>query len=727
MYLDLNRTTEERVDDLLGRMTVEEKVGQMALVSVSRLLGDCAGGRGALSPACLQFVLERHHVGSILSGGGEAPRPNTPRAWAEMTNAIQRHAIERSRLHIPVLYGADAVHGHNNVLGATIFPHNIGLAASWDPDLVEEVAASTARAARATGVHWIYAPAADLARDLRWGRYYETYGEDPLLASRCVSSAVRGLERASSATRVAASVKHFVGYSQPMTGHDRTAAQLPLRYLRDAFLPPFKSGIDSGGATVMINSGSVNGVPVHASRYLLIDVLRQQMGFRGVAVSDWGDIEALYVRYHVASSHREAIRIAVNAGVDMSMVPFETARFTETVLDLVREGRVPIGRIDEAVRRVLTLKFELGLFERPFVDVERADAVVLDADRDLASRAARESLTLLKNDHNLLPLPKDLDSVLIVGAPAASVASQMGGWTVGWQGVPGGEEPPAVTILKGIDRKVSERTSVNYLSTATSHDEIERLTREADVAIAVVGEEPYAESWGDTETAELPPEQSQLIRTLAATQTPVVVVVLAGRPLMLRDISERAGALLMAWLPGTEGGTAVGDALFGDFNPGGRMPVSWPRRIGASPMFYTWLRGNSQNPESEYHPLFPFGHGLSYTTYTYSRLHVDVSPDGGDALTAIVDVTNAGTVSGTAVVPLYVHQEVSSVLVPDRRLIDFARVELGPGERRTVTLSIPISRLAVIPGDIVGLEDPVVEPGVYRFMVESEHADVTIR
>lgn len=723
LYLDAHQSVAARVNDLLGRMSLADKVGQMTLISVSRLRGNCQGTPGPLNPICLRRVLSDARVGAILSGGGEAPLPNTPRSWAEMTNAIQRYALHHAHLSIPVLYGADAVHGHNNVLGVTIFPHNIGMAATWDPGLVEQEEAATAATVRATGVHWTFAPVSDIARDFRWGRYYETFGEDPYLASTFVTAAVAGFQGKHGVSGVAATAKHFVGYSQPLTGHDRTPAWIPLRALRESFLPPFRGAVNAGVDTVMANSGSVNGVPVHASHYLLTTVLRGQLRFQGVVVTDWGDIEALHTRYHVAADSSDAIRQAILAGVDMSMVPYDAAGFTSDLAALVRAGRVPMARIDEAVRRILTLKMKLGLFTRPYVDARAADRVALGTDRPLARRAADESMVLLKNAGSVLPLGPTTRSILVVGSVARSVADQMGGWTLGWQGIAGLGTPPATTILQGIERAAPRGVAVRYVSGADPR-QAATGARKAGVVVIAVGEQPYAEGQGDTETATLPSAQQKLFAAVRSSGTPVVTVIVAGRPLILSGVAGGSRALLMAWLPGTAGGEAVADVLFGRYDPSGRLAVTWPRSVGAGPLVYTELPGTNAGPNSGYHPQFPFGYGLSYTTYADGHLRVRVAGKG--RLTVTLDVRDSGTRDGTDIIQVYVHADNSPVLVPARTLAAFARVSLRAGETRAVTLTIPLSRLAVIPGDILGTAPPVVEPGSYTFTVGTLSTTATI-
>lgn len=709
-----------RADALLARMTLAEKVGQMTLISVSALRGNCLGGQIApLQPSCLQAELAGAHVGAVLSGGGEAPPDNTPAGWARMTNAVQRYAMAHSRLHIPILYGVDAVHGHNNVLGATIFPHNIGLAATWDPTLAHDVAAAAASDVRATGIHWVYAPVSDVARDIRWGRYYETFGEDPYLDSQMAAATVRGFQGNNFSSGVSATAKHYVGYSGPQRGLDRTNADIPLRTLQQVYLPPFAADVRAGVGTVMANSGAVNGIPVHASHYLLTDTLKGRLGFKGFVVTDWQDIESLYDRYHLATSYDDAIRLAINAGVDMSMVPDNGVDFAHRVIALVHAGKIPQSRIDDAVRRILTLKYRLGLFAHPEVNAALADAAVLGAHRTLARRAADESVVLLKNDGGLLPL-HGVHSLLVAGEAATNVAEQMGGWTIGWQGVPAGVSPPAVTILAGI-RAAAGRAAV---IAETAPVKAAAAARHAGAAVVVVGEKPGAEGLADTETAALPADQVAVAQAVEGTGVPTVLVILSGRPLMISPLIRRARAVLMAWLPGTEGGDAVADVLFGKVNPSGRLPVTWPRRIGQVPLTYMQLPNTSADPDAEYHPLFPFGAGLSYSLYTTNGLQASLH---GRDVTVSIGVGNAGPMAGDDVVPIYGRADAAPVLVPDKLLIGFIRVHLAAGQTRTVTRRLSLQPLAVVTGDVGGSGPPVVVPGPYTIMAGSEQIGVTVR
>jgi beta-glucosidase len=718
VYLRPDAPVAARVQDLLRRMTVEEKVGQLEQIAVTRLQGaDCTWSGGALNETCLRQVLHDDAAGSILSGGGMAPQSNRPRDWAVMTNTIQRYAIEHSRLHLPIVYGADAVHGHNNVLGATIFPHQIGFGASWDPALATSAARSTQRAVTATGVSWDFAPVADLARDQRWGRYYETYAEDPVLDGALAAGTVTGLQDGG---RLAATVKHYAGYSEPTNGHDRVPADLSPRYLQDTILPPYKAAVDAGALTVMANSGAVNGIPVTSSHYLLTDVLRGQWHFGGVVVSDWNDVRSLQTAYHLAADYPGAIAIAVNAGIDLAMLPPDDRDFHASALAAVNRGLISRGRLDEAVGRVLALKFKLGLFEHPYVDPDKADAAVLGTDRGLARLAATESMVLLRNQNGVLPLGVGTHRLVVTGPNADSIPNQTGGWTIGWQGIPGGVTVPGTTVVQGLTAGAPAGATVSY---APDPADAVNQARTADAVVVVVGEKPGAEGLADSPRPELAPDQQALVSSLQATGKPVIVVVIAGRPLVLGSAGGTAG-LLMAWLPGTEGGNAVADVLYGKANPSGRLPVSWPKNLGNEPEYYQQLPGTNGGPDSGYSPAYPFGAGLSYTSYAFSGLGATVRRDTVDVT---VTVANTGSRAGDLVAPVYASQPVSAVLVPPKRLVAFTRVTLAAGQQRTVHLTFPVSRLALTPGDVNGAGTPRVAPGTYQLStVDSVTATLTV-
>jgi beta-glucosidase len=753
---------ENRVADLLDRMTLREKVGQMDQIVVGKLRdktapanGDCNGGNAdPLQPACLQMVLIQNQTGSILSGGTDNPADNTGHGWALQYNTIQQYAIQHSRLHIPIIYGVDAVHGFGHPYQATLFPQSIGMGATWDVGLAEAAGSATRQQLVATGGNWDFAPVQDPARDTRWGRYYETWSEQPLLAAAIGGANVRGMQGArSDSLQVAATVKHFAGYSESINGHDRVEAQLPIRYLQDTFLPSYAGAIDAGAATVMVDSGSINGVPATASHFLLTTELRDRLGFKGVVISDYADVPALASTYHVAADLAGAAAKAVNAGVDIAMEPFDSAGWDTALLQDVQKGLVSEARIDQSVRRILTLKFELGLFDHPLVDPTKADAAI-SANQDLAHRAADESVTLLRNQGGALPLSPSA-RVVVTGPNADSIPAQLGGWSVSWQGVfdnnrqaccggPLDQIPPATTTLAAVKKADGTVISVPTDAVVTSDQQgaaVEAMGS-ADAAIVVVGETmPYAEGLGDNPAPTLPADQQSLISALEATNKPVVVVVIAGRPLGLGAGAENASGLLMAYQPGTQGGLGVADVLFGAVNPSAKLPMTWPSDAaqlqsdfngggaslpGDQPKFFDQLAGTNFGHGSGYNPLYPFGFGLSYTTFQTSGLSAtsNVSTDG--TVRVAFTATNTGSRAGADVVPVYVRQPVSDVLVPAQRLVGFARVNLDPGQSKVVRVSFPVSDLAVTPGDIDSTAKPAVEPGAYQVAVDGATVPLTI-
>jgi beta-glucosidase len=757
-YLDPHASVNSRVNDLLGRMTLEEKVGQMDQIVIGKLRdttspadGNCnnAGGNNdPLQTTCLQRTLIDYKTGSILSGGTDNPIDNTGHGWAEQYNTIQHYAVEHSRLHIPVIYGVDAVHGFGHPTAATLFPQSLGMGATWDTQLAEDAGAATRQQLLATGGNWDFAPVQDLARDNRWGRFYETWAEEPQLAAALGAANIRGIQGGGfDSPQVAATVKHFAGYSQSINGHDRVEAQLPIRYLQDIFMPSYAGGIGAGAATVMIDSGSINNIPATGSHFLITEELRHRLGFKGVVISDYGDVPALQTTYHVAADFPSAIAKAVNAGIDVSMTPFDYVGWQNGLIQDVQNGIVSKHRIDDSVRRILRLKFELGLFDHPYVDPTAADAAV-EANRDLAKKAADESITLLRNQNNALPLSPTA-KLVVTGPGADSVTRQLGGWSVSWQGVydpgnhvccmgPPDQIPPATTVLKGLQAADPNVTFAPDQAAAVA------ATTSADAAVVVVGERAYAEGLGDRPDPVLTADDQALIAALEATGKPVIIVVIAGRPLGFGPdaIISNSAAILMAYLPGTEGGSAVADVIFGTVNPSGHLPVTWPSASdhmagdfdtggpstpGDEPKFFDQLPGTNSGPGSGYNARWPFGFGLSYTTFETSDLSVSpgsVSRNG--TATATFTLANTGTRDGTAVVPVYVHQPVSNVLAPPQRLVGWARVELAAGASEPEHVSFPVSLLAVTVGDINGDGPRAVERGQYQVQVGSMSADFTV-
>ena len=714
-----------RVDSLLGQMTLEEKVGQMMQLELGMVAKKDTFPQ-PIDPTKLRRVIHEYHVGSILNVVNAA---FTLDHWRTVVSAVQREA-QQTRLRIPVLYGIDAVHGANYTQEAVLFPQNQGLAATWNAALAEEVGAITARDVRASGIPWNFAPVLDVGRDPRWPRLYETLGEDAHLTTTMGLALLRGMQGddLSAPPHVAATMKHFIGYSGSESGRDRTPARISEIELREQYLPPFEPAVEAGAASVMINSGAVNGVPVHASRALLTDMLRGELGFEGLVVTDWLDIKKLVTLHKVAANEREATKMAVEAGIDMSMVPSDVS-FFEHLTSLVEDGEIPESRIDASVRRILRLKFALGLFDNPTPGRSLVDSVGSERDRRVALQAARESVTLLRNTDDLLPLSDD-QRVLVTGPTAHSMQALNNGWTYTWQG--GGKAQDFFhdgrpTLLEAV-RKHGGPNRVTYVpgATLTQPDRMpEAITaaENADVAIVALGEGAYAETAGNLRSLMLPEAQRTLLRKVAATGTPVVLVLVQGRPRTMGDAHVAAGAIVTAYNPGTEGGQALADVLYGDANPSGHLPYTYPNRPTGYALYdhkaSEMLAADFGTGGAD--PLFPFGHGGSYTTFEYSNLTVSDSVmttaalRTGERIDVQVTVTNTGNRAGKDVVQLYLSDEVATVTPSVRKLKRFAKVDLAPGETQTLRFALARDDVSFVGRSAT----PVVEPGRFRLQVDT--------
>ena len=572
------------VESLMGQMTLDEKLGQMTQVD-RQFLNDISD-------------ISRYGLGSLLSGGGSTPGTNEPKAWAEMYDGYQREAL-KTRLQIPLIYGIDAVHGHNNVVGATIFPHNIGLGATRDPDLVEAVAKATALEVAATGIDWDFAPCLAVPDDYRWGRTYEGYSEDTDLVSQLGAAAIRGYQSSDldNPNRVLACAKHFIGDGGVLFGTginamiDQGDLQINEEKLRKVHLPPFQKAIDEGVATFMAAYNSWNDLRCHANKYLLTDLLKDELGFKGFVVSDWAAIE------NIPGDYKSDIITSINAGIDMVMVPGAVRdgkesfqNFLKLFKESVEEGSIPMERVDDAVRRILLIKKQSGLFERPFSDQSLLSHVGSKDHREVAREAVRKSMVLLKNKNNILPIPKSGKTIIVAGKGADDVGMQSGGWTISWQGGMG-QTTNGTTILDAIKSAVDPGTVVEYTPDGTSFT--------GDLAVVVIGEKPYAEMIGDRKDLKLDNEDLEVIKRFTDNDIPVVVVLLSGRPMIVTDEIGKWDGFIAAWLPGTEG-TGVADVLFGDYKPTGKLSFSWPKSMNQFPI----------DPNDDH--LFSFGFGLTY-------------------------------------------------------------------------------------------------------------------
>jgi len=721
----------QKIEDLLKRMTLEEKVGQMTQLTIGMIVN----GRDQdikIDPAKLEKAIVKYGVGSILNVSDQAL---TLDRWHEIIAEIQG-AAKKTRLGIPVIYGIDSIHGANYIQGATLFPQEIGMAATWNPELMKRASEITAIETRAAGIPWSFSPVLDLGRNPLWPRFWETFGEDPYLAKVMGVAFVRGLEGAdvSSNDQVASSLKHYMGYSFPLTGRDRTPAWIPENYLREYFLPTFDAAVKAGARTVMINSGEINGVPGHVNKHILTDILRGELGFKGFVVSDWEDIKKLVTTWRIAATEKEATRQSIMAGVDMSMVPLDYS-FADHLIALVNEGAVPQSRIDEAVRRILRVKFELGLFEKPVPTAALKAKFALPESRQVSLQAARESLTLLKNANNILPLAKTT-KVLVTGPTSDSMISLNNGWSYVWQGSEESLYPrDRPTIRKAIEEKVGaanvtfvQGTKITRPAGSTSNNTPTDKEEEVDIAAAVsaaqnvdvivlaLGEGSYCETPGNVTDLTIGEPQVKLAEALKATGKPIVMVLVEGRPRIINRIADSASAILMAYNPSNEGGTAIADVLFGDVNPSGKLPFTYPRTPNG-------LINYDHKPfETEdtafgnmaFKPQFEFGEGLSYTTFAYSDLRLGKQViTANEELPVSVTVTNTGRRAGKEAVLVYVSDLVASISPPRRRLRRFAKVSLEPGQSRTLTFKLRRDDLSFIGAD----NKPVAEPGEFDVKV----------
>lgn len=710
-----DKQTEKKIDKLLAKMTLEEKVGQMTQVTLEVVAGETSeDGWLKLDKKKLEDAIVNHQVGSILNCGGQARSVDN---WHEIITQIQTIATKQTRLGIPIIYGIDAIHGANYTLGATIFPQHIAMAATGNVDLVRAESEITALEVRASGMPWNFNPVLGLGRNPMWSRHWETFGEDAYISSVMGAVYVEGQQGSdiSQPTKVAACMKHYLGYSVPLSGKDRTPAYIPERQLRQLFLKPFAAAAEAGVATVMVNSSEINGIPVHSDRFLLVDLLRGELGFDGFVVSDWADIDNLYTREMVAKDQREAVKMAVMAGVDMSMVPNDYS-FYEHLVELVKSGEVPMRRINEAVADILRVKFQLGLFEKPYPNKQLKEQFATDTSRKVNLQAAREAITLLKNENNILPLDKNR-KVLVTGPSANKLSVLNGGWTITWQGDNEALYPQEkTTILEAIQGKVGA-SSVEYIEGVTFDEEVDisravSAANSADVIVACLGEPPYCETPGNIDDLTLSAPQIRLVQELAGTGKPIVIVLVQGRPRVIRTIVSHTAAILTAYLPGMEGGQAIADVLFGDANPSGKLPFTYPKYSGWH-ICYDHKK-SEDTASSKFDPQWEFGHGLSYTTFKYNNLQLDKNElSANDTLTVTVNITNTGQREGSEIVQLFLSDIVATVTPPVKSLKRFSKVPFSPGQNQTVKFELGWDDFAFIGRN----NKPVVESGEFKINV----------
>ncbi len=708
---------EANIQQWLKKMTLEEKIGQMCEITID-VVTDFEKSRDGftLSEAMLDTVIGKYKVGSLLNVPLSVAQKKE--VWAKAIRQIQEKSIKE--IGIPCIYGVDEIHGTTYTLDGTLFPQGVNMGATFNRALVRRGAEISAYETKASCVPWTYAPVVDLGRDPRWPRMWENYGEDAYLNTVMGVEAVLGFQGSDpnhiGRYNVAACVKHYMGYGVPVSGKDRTPSAIPRSELREKHFAPYLAAIRAGALSVMVNSAVDNGMPFHANKELLTDWLKRDLNWDGLIVTDWADINNLCTRDHIAATKKEAIKIAINAGIDMSMVPYETS-FCTYLKELVEEGEVPMSRIDDAVARVLRLKYRLGLFDNPYWDIAEYDKFGSPEHAAEALRAAEESEVLLKNDGNLLPL-KQGTKILLAGPNANSMRCLNGGWSYSWQGHRADEFAGAYnTIYEALCNKfgkdnITYEPGVTYAPYKNDNwweenpVEIEKAVAaaaNADVIIACIGENSYCETPGNLNDLTLSANQRNLVKALAATGKPVILVLNEGRPRIINDIEPLAKAVVHVMLPGNYGGDALANLLAGDVNFSGKLPYTYPKYINSlatydyKPCENVGQMAGNYNYDAVMDVQWPFGFGLSYTSYAYSNLKVDKSSFApGDVITVSVDVTNTGSVEGKESVLLYSSDLVASSTPDIKRLRGFDKISLKPGETKTVTLKLAADDLAFV-------------------------------
>ena len=715
-----NNEIELKVLNLLSEMTLEEKIGQMTQIDFSVIAAEL-NSDNPVSQNKLEDAILKYHVGSILNA------PQTPHnqaqsvtVWRNILKSIQA-VTTQSRLKIPVIYGIDAIHGGTYTKNSVLFPQAINMAATFNSDLSFKEGEITARELRVAGLQWNFSPVMDLGRQPLWPRLWETYGEDVHLASVMGTSYINGHQGDdfSAPTKALTCLKHYVGYSFPMNGKDRTPAWIGERMLREYFLPPFEAAIKAGSPTIMVNSAEVDGIPGHANYHFLTTILRDELGFKGFTVSDWEDIKRLYTRDKLAANEKEAVKIAVMAGVDMSMVPFDFS-FYDLLLELVNTREVPLARIDEAVARILTVKYRAGLFNAPTPVLSEADHFATTQATNINRQAARESIVLAKNEHHSLPIKKNAN--ILVAGPNANLLSVMnGGWTLTWQGDNESLYPKdKLTLFKAIQKKTTGQ--VTYLENKVLDKQAAiDATKNIDAIVLCLGEKPYTETVGNIGSLNLEATQVKLANLMLSTGKPVILIMTGGRPRIITEQAELASAVILGFLPGMEGGEAIADILYGDYNPNGKLPISYPRDTNDIVLYD---HKPIENYESNaYRPLYAFGHGLSYTSFQTSGLKMARDTfNMGDNIELSVVVKNTGLLSGKETVLVYINDVAATVTRPSRQLKAFKKVELAPGQTQTLNFTLRPEDLSFIGVDL----KRVIEPGEFKVMVGNETVSFTL-
>ena len=739
---------EKFIENLISQMSLEEKVGQMTQINLTVI----AKGPNKWSSSFpmeidnikAQKALVDFKVGSVLNTINNTAQK--PSVWFKNISKIQDIAMNNNRFGIPVIYGIDAIHGTTYTDGATMFPQQITTAASWNPENAYNMAKVCAYETRASGIPWNFSPVLDLGLDPRFPRQFETFGEDPLLVERFGVEMIKGYQGLdndlSNMHNVAACMKHFVGYHATISGKDRTPAYIPDNVLSEYHIESFKKAIDAGAKTVMINSGLINGIPVHADYNLLINVLRNKLGFQGVILTDWEDIRKLHDRDKVAKTQKEAVKIAINAGIDMSMVPYEYEQFFNDLVELVEEGEVSMDRINDAVKRILELKFDLDLFQNPVTNYEDYEYFGSKKHHQLAYKAASESITLLKNNNSILPI-KGKPRILVAGPNGNNMRTLNGAWSYSWQGeLTDRFAGDYNTIFEALqnnfgNNNVKYVSGVSYKENGSYYDMVEdninnavREAKNSDYIILCLGENTYTEKPGDLNDLNLHKLQVKLAKKLAETGKPIILILNIGRPRLISDIEPFMSAIVNIYLPGNFGGDALSDILSGKVNPSGKLPYTYPAYPNSLiPYYYkpSEVQNNSQgayNYVGEVNNLYDFGFGLSYSEFTYSDLEINNDQFNlDDSIKISVNVQNSGNIDGFETIQLY-SSDLYASLTPDvKRLRDFEKVEIKAGESKTITFDLPVSELAFANSD----NQFVVEEGKFKLSIDNLSREITVR
>lgn len=734
-----------RAQEIVSRMTLEEKVGQMAQISIDAI---CKGedtpptSTLELDMEKLREVIVKYHIGSILNSPNT--RARSTQWWNKVVEQMQEVAMKETRVKVPVVYGLDQIHGATYTAGSTMFPQEIALAATWQPQHARRMGEIAAYETRASNIPWNFSPVLDLGQDPRWPRQYENFGEDPYIGSVFGRELVKGYEGdnndISNPTKVGACMKHFIGYSVPVSGKDRTPAYIPENILLEYHVPTFQAAVDAGVASVMVNSASINGEPVHSSYRLLTELLRNKMGFDGMIVTDWQDIENLYSRERTADSHKDAIKQAINAGIDMSMIPYDYKRFCSQLIELVNEGAVPMSRIDDAVKRIIVFKLKLGLFENPNTYAKDYPEFNSDNFKKASYAAASEAITLLKNENDILPLKKG-SKILVTGPNAVSRRALNGGWTYSWQGEKVDEFLTTNTILASLEGKfgkenvthvpgVSYSDKTEYRSEyKNSFDEAIAAAKNVDYVILCLGENSYCEKPGDLDDLYLNDLQTELAQEILKTGKKVILVLSEGRPRVISKIASKLDAIVQTYLPGPYGSDALADILVGEINPSGKLPYTYPAFPNSfTPYYHKYseeqtANAGAYNYQGDFNPEFHFGFGLSYTSFEYSNMTINktsLSKDSSEKIEITVDVKNTGNTQGKEVVQLYSSDLYASSLPDMIRLRRFEKIDLKAGETKTVKFELSLNDLSFI-----NLKnDRVVEPGDFELKVGASSSDI---